>query len=63
MTGDVTRGHAVYVQRCISCHRASGEGSAVGPDFTTVRNSGKEKLMFSILDPNREVAASYVASL
>jgi len=35
----------------------------VGPDFTTVRNAGREKLLLNILDPSREVAPQYVAYL
>ena len=63
LTGDAERGHTVFVQRCISCHRAAGEGVLVAPDFTTVRNAGREKLLLNILDPSREVAPQYVAYL
>jgi putative heme-binding domain-containing protein len=63
LKGDAARGHAIYQKLCISCHRAGSEGHAVGPDLVTVKNSGGEKLLLSILDPNREVAASYVAYL
>jgi putative heme-binding domain-containing protein len=51
----------MYQQRCITCHRSGAEGSAVGPDLASVANSGKEKLLVSILDPNAEVAAAFVA--
>lgn len=61
--GDRSKGRIVYEQRCVSCHRVEGEGSAVGPDLVTVKNSGKEKLLLSILDPSREVAPNYVAYL
>ncbi len=61
LTGSHDRGHVIYAQRCISCHRAGDEGSAVGPDLVTVRNAGKEKNLINILDPSREVAASYIA--
>jgi putative membrane-bound dehydrogenase-like protein len=61
LQGDLERGHKIFAQRCISCHRAGNEGNAVGPDLVTVRNGGPEKLMLSILDPNREVAANYIA--
>jgi putative heme-binding domain-containing protein len=66
VAGDANRGHTIYTQRCISCHRTSAtasEGNAVGPDFVTVKNAGREKLLFNILDPNREVAQQYVAYL
>jgi putative membrane-bound dehydrogenase-like protein len=67
LAGDAAKGKRIYEQRCISCHRVGGgsasEGFAVGPDLVTVRNSGKEKLLINILDPNREVAANYIAYL
>ena len=63
LTGDAARGRTTFVQRCAQCHRLGGEGFAVGPDLTTVRNDGKAKAMVNILDPNREVAPNYVAYL
>jgi putative heme-binding domain-containing protein len=61
LTGDATRGRKIYEERCISCHRAGIEGHAVGPDLVTVKNTGKEKLLVNILDPNREVRPDYVS--
>jgi putative membrane-bound dehydrogenase-like protein len=61
LKGDTVRGHVVYQQRCASCHRAGNEGFAVGPDLASVAASGGEKLLASILDPNAEVAAAFVA--
>jgi len=61
LTGDAARGRAIFQQRCSSCHRLGSDGFAVGPDLTTVRNAGKEKMLVNILDPNREVAPNYVA--
>ena len=63
LPGDATRGKTLYQKLCISCHRADGEGNALGPDFVTVRNSGREKLLLSILDPNREVQPSFIGYL
>jgi putative membrane-bound dehydrogenase-like protein len=63
MTGDAARGKLVYQKLCVSCHRADGEGHALGPDFVTVRNSGREKLLLSILDPNREVQPNFIGYL
>jgi putative membrane-bound dehydrogenase-like protein len=61
LPGDRGKGKALFEQRCASCHRADGAGFAVGPDMVTVRNSGKDKLLLSILDPSREVSPNYVA--
>jgi putative heme-binding domain-containing protein len=63
MTGDAARGKLVFQKLCVSCHRADGEGHALGPDFVTVRNSGREKLLLSILDPNREVQPNFIGYL
>ncbi|MBM3836720.1 MAG: c-type cytochrome [Verrucomicrobia bacterium] len=60
LAGHSARGRKVYQERCLSCHRAGKEGYAVGPDLASVRSNGKEKLLVSILDPNREVAPSYL---
>jgi putative heme-binding domain-containing protein len=63
LSGDSQRGKVLYEQRCISCHRAASQGSLVGPDFVSVRNAGREKLLLNILDPSREVQPQYVAYL
>ncbi len=61
LQGDPKHGHEIYLAKCASCHRKANEGSALGPDFETVKNAGKEKLLTNILDPNREVAPNYTA--
>jgi putative heme-binding domain-containing protein len=63
LTGNAEHGHLIYQQRCAQCHRLGGEGFAVGPDLTTIRNDGKPKALVNIIDPNREVAPNYVAYL
>ncbi len=60
LQGDAGRGQAIYRERCASCHRAGSEGRSVGPDLVTVRTSGNDKLLASILDPNAEVAPQYI---
>jgi putative heme-binding domain-containing protein len=61
LTGDAAKGKKVFVERCASCHRLGGEGFVLGPDLVSVRNAGKDKLLISILDPNREVLPQYLA--
>lgn len=61
LQGQAGAGKKIYEERCISCHRLGGEGHAVGPDLATVKSTGKDKLLVSILDPNREVAPQYVS--
>jgi putative membrane-bound dehydrogenase-like protein len=61
LKGDAVHGKKIYDDRCISCHRLGGEGHALGPDLVTVKNSGKEKMLVNILDPNREVRPDYIS--
>ena len=61
--GQADKGKLIYQQRCAVCHRSGGEGFAVGPDFTSIKDAGKEKNLVNILDPNREVAPNYLSYL
>lgn len=61
LQGDAARGRKIYLERCVSCHRAENQGFALGPDFAAVKANGKEKLLDSIIDPNREVDPRYLA--
>jgi putative membrane-bound dehydrogenase-like protein len=61
LPGDAAKGKLVYQTRCAPCHRAGDEGYPVGPDLMTMKTMGREKLLESILDPNREVAPQFVA--
>ena len=59
--GDAARGQAVFMQRCFTCHRAAGQGMAVGPDLITVKTKGRDALLTAILEPHKEVAAQFIA--
>ncbi len=59
--GDAARGAQVYDQVCAACHRFSGRGTELGPNLETIRGWDREKLLLNILDPNREVAANFIA--
>ena len=59
--GDATRGQAVFMQRCFTCHQAAGQGMAVGPDLVTVKTKGRDALLTAILEPHKEVAAQFIA--
>ena len=61
LKGDAAAGQVIYTQRCALCHRAGKAGHVLGPDLVSVKANGPEKLLVSIVDPNREVAANYVA--
>jgi putative heme-binding domain-containing protein len=59
--GDAERGKQVFMQRCVTCHRADGQGMQVGPDLITVKTKGRDGLLTAILDPNKEVAPQFIA--
>jgi putative heme-binding domain-containing protein len=59
--GDPSRGQRQFQERCSTCHAFQGQGISLGPDLASVVSNGKEKLLVSILDPNREVAPNFAA--
>lgn len=61
LKGDAGKGKEIYALRCATCHRANGEGHLLGPDMVTIKNTGREKLLMNIIDPNAEVAPQYMA--
>ena len=61
LTGNSARGAKVYDNACAACHRFAGRGTELGPNLETIRGWDREKLLLNILDPNREVAANYLA--
>lgn len=61
LKGDATRGQAVFMARCMACHRAGTAGLQVGPDLVTVKTKGRDGILTAILEPNKEVAAQYIA--
>ena len=45
---------------CATCHRHGGRGTIVGPELSFVgQQGGREAILQSILEPNREVAPQY----
>jgi putative heme-binding domain-containing protein len=63
LQGNHLHGSAIYEQRCTPCHQLGANGSSLGPNLAILKDSTKEKLLISILDPNREVLAEFAASL
>ncbi len=59
MTGDSSRGKAVFEQTCSKCHKMDGVGSDVGPDLATIRNRTAGSLLGDILIPSRSIAQMY----
>ena len=58
--GNAQRGREIFEQRCVTCHRLGGVGVNIGPDLKSIRANGAEKLLVSLIDPNREVAPQYL---
>jgi len=61
MAGNAAHGAKVFTERCATCHRLGSVGAVLGPDLASVRSNGKEKILVSILDPNREVSPAFVS--
>ena len=59
--GTPERGAVLFQERCATCHAFRGVGVALGPDLASVVSNGREKLLVSVLDPNREVAPNFSA--
>jgi putative membrane-bound dehydrogenase-like protein len=59
MTGDPSRGRAIFRKLCISCHQAGGEGAVVGPGLASVRDNPPEDILKNILYPSLVIAPQY----
>lgn len=54
-------GRAVFLRVCATCHTRAGEGVALGPDLTGVRNQPAEALLLHLIVPNAEIYPGYEA--
>ena len=61
LAGDLDKGKVLFIERCSSCHRLGGEGHDLGPQLSSVKTAGKDKLLVNILDPNRELLPQFLA--
>jgi putative membrane-bound dehydrogenase-like protein len=59
--GEVSRGEALFLKSCSTCHRAGGRGAAVGPDLAGMHLRSADALLLDILDPNRAVSPEFVS--
>jgi len=60
LSGDATRGAAVFNKRCTTCHKQNGVGFEVGPNLASLTNRTPESLFTAILDPSSAVEAKYL---
>ncbi len=56
---DAPRGAELFRTHCGVCHRAHGEGVAVGPDLDGEARQPEETLLLSILAPSARIAGGY----
>ena len=52
-------GHAVFTRTCTPCHTFAGEGKAVGPDLTGIRNQPEDVLLLHVMVPEFEIMPTY----
>ncbi len=52
-------GHTVFQRTCTPCHTFAGEGKAVGPDLTGIRNQPEDVLLLHIIVPEFEIMPTY----
>ena len=55
----VDEGKKHFQLLCSSCHRAGGEGVAMGPDLSGSGSSGSRYFLESIIDPNAVIGLNY----
>jgi putative heme-binding domain-containing protein len=60
LTGNASKGAALFRQHCASCHKFKDEGNNVGPDLGSVADKSVPALLVAILNPNQAVDAAYV---
>lgn len=59
LDGDTSRGRQIFTKQCAACHRIGEIGVQVGPDISDSRVQTPDKLLTSILDPNRAIDNNY----
>lgn len=59
VTGDATRGRAVFEKNCAKCHRHGDLGENIGPNLTGFAVHPKEKILTEVIDPNRSVEGNF----
>lgn len=54
-----SNGKAIFIRTCTPCHIFAGEGKAVGPDLTGIRNQPEDVLLLHIMVPEFEIMPTY----
>jgi putative heme-binding domain-containing protein len=56
---NLEHGKKMFTQHCSTCHKIDNAGTSIGPDISDARDQSYDKLLISILDPNRVIDANY----
>jgi putative heme-binding domain-containing protein len=60
---DLVSGKQLFTTKCAICHQLAGEGAKVGPNLDGIGIRGPERLLEDILDPNRNIDATFRATV
>jgi len=66
LSGDAQRGRQLFLTasglQCRNCHRAQGQGVALGPDFDGLgAKRSREELLESLIEPSKKVDPQYIS--
>ncbi|QHT66757.1 c-type cytochrome [Rhodocytophaga rosea] len=59
MTGKAEQGKLVFQKNCTVCHQMEGNGTAFGPELSSIKNRPPASIMNDILNPNASIADGY----
>jgi putative membrane-bound dehydrogenase-like protein len=61
LKGDAANGGKVFTKNCTPCHLVKGQGNAVGPDLSLLRDKTPGDFLLAIIDPNAAVEPRFLA--
>lgn len=59
-SGKVDRGRKVFRRECSTCHRLEEYGYDLGLPLSSIKDRGRDTILLSTLDPNRDVQPQYL---
>lgn len=60
---DKSRGRALFVKSCATCHRLFGAGGEIGPDLTGANRKNLDYLLSNVVDPSAVVSKDFLMSV
>ncbi|HWF19017.1 MAG TPA: c-type cytochrome, partial [Verrucomicrobiae bacterium] len=61
LKGDAVIGGKIFAKNCTPCHLVKGQGNAVGPDLSLLRDKTPSDFVLAIIDPNAAVEPRFLA--